>query len=250
MAEFLTDERLSNSIGTLFRYASKFIFIVCPYIKFHPKINDFLSNKSRKDLQLHILYRGKHSGEDYLNFDQESLNTILKFENLLIVRNPDLHAKFYANENFSILSSMNLYDYSFDNNIEFGIRVESDSNYLENFRGYRKRYDFEINNDAFAYFSDIMHSSKIVYSSSNYRFRNKSVNRLTEFFEKGPKIFQGYCIRTGQKIPFNPEKPMSYDAYQVWVEFGNMNYPENYCHKTGRPSNGRTSMRNPILFDN
>ena len=57
----------------------------------------------------------------------------------------------------------------------------------------------------------------------------------------------GYCIRTGNKIPFDPTRPFSYEAYHSWVVFENWDYPEKYCHKTGKFSNGRTSMSNPIL---
>jgi hypothetical protein len=60
----------------------------------------------------------------------------------------------------------------------------------------------------------------------------------------------GYCIRTGVRIPFNPEKPLCYDAYIVWAEYGNENFRENFCHKTGEPSNGKTSFANPILRKN
>ena len=57
----------------------------------------------------------------------------------------------------------------------------------------------------------------------------------------------GFCIRTGKQIPFNPTRPLCYEAYQSWSSFENWNYPEKYCHRTGKPSNGRTSMSNPIL---
>ncbi|WP_437368349.1 phospholipase D family protein [Maribacter litoralis] len=57
----------------------------------------------------------------------------------------------------------------------------------------------------------------------------------------------GYCIRTGVEIDFNPARPFCYNAYRSWVQFENYDYPENYCHKTGQPSNGKTSMANPIL---
>lgn len=58
---------------------------------------------------------------------------------------------------------------------------------------------------------------------------------------------KGYCIRTGEEIPFNPERPFCYAAYKSWVKFENYDYPEKYCHKTGKLSNGKTSMSNPIL---
>jgi len=58
---------------------------------------------------------------------------------------------------------------------------------------------------------------------------------------------EGFCIRTGVSIPFDPNKPFSYTAYQSWAYFGNYDFPEKYCHKTGKLSNGKTSMANPIL---
>ncbi|MEO9954805.1 hypothetical protein [Nonlabens sp.] len=57
----------------------------------------------------------------------------------------------------------------------------------------------------------------------------------------------GYCIRTGKQIPFNPAQPLSKDAYYEWNKWENMYYSENYCHKTGENSFGKTSMRYPIL---
>lgn len=67
-------------------------------------------------------------------------------------------------------------------------------------------------------------------------------------YNKTPET--GYCIRTGEKIKFNPKQPLSRSAWLVWNEYGNIDFKENYCHKTGKPSNGKTSMRNPILYNN
>jgi hypothetical protein len=78
-------------------------------------------------------------------------------------------------------------------------------------------------------------------SNSANKFNTSSSNR-NEFNQ-----LEGYCIRTGGKIPFNPERPFSYYAFQTWAEFGNEEYPEKYCHKTGKYSNGNTSKANPIL---
>ncbi len=57
----------------------------------------------------------------------------------------------------------------------------------------------------------------------------------------------GYCIRTGEEIAFNPQRPFCYKAYKSWAKFENYDFPEKYCHKTGKPSNGETSMANPEL---
>ena len=60
----------------------------------------------------------------------------------------------------------------------------------------------------------------------------------------------GYCIRTGKRIPLNHEKPFSVEAYDVWLTFGDFNYPEKYDHFTGEKSDGHTSMSTPILNKN
>lgn len=60
----------------------------------------------------------------------------------------------------------------------------------------------------------------------------------------------GYCIRTGVSIPFDIEKPMSYEAYKSWNQFGNSDYPEKFCHFSGKKSNGKTSVNKPILKKN
>lgn len=119
--------------------------------------------------------------------------------------------------------------------------------------------------------------SVVVYDATNELYKNQSFavkkyhDFKTEYFDTDPKQSReefnsnkknepevrkryveqennGYCIRTGVRIPFNPEKPFCYDAYLVWAEFGNPFYQENYCHRTGKSSGGRTCMANPILY--
>ncbi|MFS4484161.1 hypothetical protein ACKGJY_14175 [Hyunsoonleella sp. 2307UL5-6] len=67
-------------------------------------------------------------------------------------------------------------------------------------------------------------------------------------YDENQKI--GYCIRTGEEIPFNPEQPLSVPAWRIWKIYEDPYYPEKYCHKTGKLSDGRTSMARPILKDN
>ena len=60
----------------------------------------------------------------------------------------------------------------------------------------------------------------------------------------------GFCIRTGLKIPFNPEKPLSVEAFKSWNKFADPNYAEKFCHFSGEPSKGETSVSKPILRKN
>jgi hypothetical protein len=61
------------------------------------------------------------------------------------------------------------------------------------------------------------------------------------------KQAEGYCIRTGVPITFNVEKPLSYEAFRKWNEYGDPEYPEKFCHFSGEPSHGETSVSRPIL---
>ena len=58
----------------------------------------------------------------------------------------------------------------------------------------------------------------------------------------------GYCVRTGEQIPFNVNRPVSYTTYKNWDK--NPTNPENFCHYSGEPSHGETSVSNPVLKKN
>ena len=60
----------------------------------------------------------------------------------------------------------------------------------------------------------------------------------------------GYCIRTGEKINFTPDRPLSDSAYKSWSRYKDKDYKEKYCHYSGEPSNGETSFAKPILSKN
>lgn len=36
-------------------------------------------------------------------------------------------------------------------------------------------------------------------------------------------------------------------SYKIWNEFGDEDYPEKFCHFSGAPSKGETSVSRPIL---
>ena len=61
---------------------------------------------------------------------------------------------------------------------------------------------------------------------------------------------KGFCVRTGVEIPFNIEKPLSYEAYKLWSKDGDKDHHEKFCHFSGEPSNGETSVSKPILKKN
>lgn len=64
------------------------------------------------------------------SLNRKDLDYLKSFKNISIVYSANLHAKYYGNEKNGMLTSINLYDYSFNNNIEFGVFTEYKSSFL------------------------------------------------------------------------------------------------------------------------
>src|SRR5690606_11517601 len=81
-------------------------------------------------------------------------------------------------------------------------------------------------------------------------FTPSLTNNQQEFSSKSDFDNIGYCIRTAEKIPFNPKKPFCEKAFESWNKYKDENYKEKYCHFSGEISNGETSYSKPILRKN
>lgn len=300
MAQFLTGIKLEEAVLDLIYNARKRLLIVSPFIKldeyFRKKVFDKLSGNSELEI---IIVFGKNENQVIRSFNRDDFEYFKKFPNISIVYVPNLHAKYYANERESIITSLNLYDTSFKQNIEFGVKSESNLFNTE-----------KIDADAWNKSMEILEMNNVVFvRKPNYRKKLIGKNYIgsttlhdatQELIEKGsvsekkyfdfndlenlnllknePRItreeyekersksvqkeeiitentkeqatLKGYCIRTGVEIPFDIEKPMSIQAYKLWSKYGNENYPEKFCHFSGEPSYGETSLSKPVLKRN
>lgn len=265
MAEFLKDSQLTGEIEKLIDDAEQDLWLISPYIKFHERIKSRLKLKiNNPDLHIVVIF-GKNEDDVHKSLSKEDFDFLKEFPNITIGYEKRLHAKYFASENYSITTSMNLHEFSHNNNIEVGIKMKS-KKWSLNFSGET------IDPDAFKYFEEIVQNSEIIFDREpvfKTSFLNKAyihseikTDESDNFFKEiaitSKKFFQrkvtvsvtsdqGFCIRTGKTIPFNPQKPMCLESYESWVKFKNPDYKEKFCHKTGKPSNGKTSMRNPIL---
>ncbi|MEP7198157.1 MAG: phospholipase D family protein [Saprospiraceae bacterium] len=291
MTKFITGQELEKAIYDIIWEAVDTLLIVSPYIK----LDDYFRKLFDKHLynpKLHLLIVfGKNEREVSRSLSNDDFDYFKKFLNVSVVFVPNLHAKYYSNELKGVITSINLYDYSFKHNTEFGVYSEStlinafkitpnheawamSMHMANNYEVvFVKRPVYEkkmfsavlgknyIKSDVLYDVTDRFYGNTDGYKESNSH-KSIPLKKLTDFpgeLELGAKqavmptrdqvenTVSGYCIRTGIKIPFNPMRPFSESAYKKWAEYKNMDYPEAYCHKTGRLSNGKTSMRNPIL---
>ena len=272
MAIFLKGNELNSALENVFEYAKEYLILVSPYIKLHDRYASALRAKRENyDLEIVVVF-GKNENDFSKSMKQEDFNFFKEFPNIEIRYEKRLHAKYYANESSAILTSMNLYTFSQDNNIEAGV--------LTNVKGILESITRKENldDDAAIYFDRVIEQSDLLFKkvpkfentllgiSKRYIGSEIETDKLSDFFikkSKGNASFEkenrvpqksekkmGYCIRTGTQIEFNQKLPMSDTAFQNWKKFGNKDYPEKYCHFSGEISNGETTFSRPILRKN
>jgi hypothetical protein len=317
MAKFITGKDLENAVSEIIWEAKQTLLIVSPFIKLDNYFKRlFDEHKNNPEVHLVIVF-GKNEGMVSRSLSNADFEFFTKFLNVSIIYVPNLHAKYYGNEKKGLITSINLYDYSFLNNIEFGVLSEG-SFLLNNFTTTTDQQAWEtcwkIAKDNEVVFikrpvyekkllsallgknyvkSDVLYDSTQQFYAIGGR-RVTTTKRLSDFpdvLDLGSKpsirptreeveqtnhtsrkiqigdikILEnqsnslsptnnyrpsGYCIRTGVEIPFNVDKPLSFDAYKAWNKYGDKDYSEKYCHLTGELSNGETSVRHPILRKN
>lgn len=125
MADFVTGKELEDAVYDVIFNAKKQLLIVSPFIKLDDYFKKEVFNHQKANPDLHIVVAfGKNQNNPHRSFNRSDFEYFMEFPNISIVYVPTLHAKFYANESKGVITSLNLYDYSFKNNIEFGIISE------------------------------------------------------------------------------------------------------------------------------
>lgn len=120
MAKYLRTSGITAGVEELIREARERLYIISPYLKLSDNIRELLNDKEREKSEVRIIF-----GKQELNPTEMSYLQNLKYVRLYFSKN--LHAKCYLNEKKMIISSMNLYEFSQQNNREMGILIERDN---------------------------------------------------------------------------------------------------------------------------
>jgi hypothetical protein len=228
MAKFLNTSGVSYYLEELIKNTKERLVLISPYLQFNDRIKEHLQNLNLQKKDIRIVYREnklQHEENNWLEKQIGIRTSICK----------NLHAKCYLNDNEAIITSMNLYEFSQMNNNEMGILISKEG-------------------DQDLYRATLDEVQRLLNISEEIRITVKRV--FEKDFDKNEISYKkgyarkGFCIRTGVEIPFNIEKPLCIDAFKIWNEFGDPDYPERFCHYSGEESFGETSFRQPILKKN
>jgi phosphatidylserine/phosphatidylglycerophosphate/cardiolipin synthase-like enzyme len=235
MAKFLNTTGVSYHLEELIKGTKDRLILISPYLQFTDRIKEHLSNLNIQKRDIRIVYR-----ENKLQLEENNW-----LESQIGIRTSvckNLHAKCYINENEAIITSMNLYEFSQQNNNEMGIH-------------FSKALDPDLYN------STLEEVQRLLTISEEIRVTVKKVTadtpakteKKTNEVKLSTKLSDkqtGYCIRTRAPIPFNIDKPLCNEAFNSWSKYNDPEFPEKYCHFSGEPSNGETSKSRPIIKRN
>lgn len=243
MAKFLTGNKLNSEVEAILENAYAQLILISPYIKLHERyISVLKSKKDNSDLEIIVVF-GKNEEDLSKSLKAEDLRFFTEFPNIEIRYEKRLHAKYYANENSALITSMNLYSYSQDNNIEAGILTKS--SLLNNLTGgilssFTGGDSFE--GEAFEYFSRVIQQAELLYKKApefdsslmglkkKYKGSNVLTDKIDEFFNKNNKI-------TPDKNEYNkPNSTQNNNKPNFIPNSSNKptQTPNGYCIRTGR----------------
>jgi len=243
MAKFLNTKKSVSEIEDLIKDAGQTLILISPYLKLSKDFKELLSYRNSKDKITTVIFGKVELNPDEMKFLESLQFVILKYKD-------DLHAKCYMNDEKMIITSLNLYDFSMNNNKEMGVLIEkANANDLDLFEEAYKEVDYiNTTSQRFAY------KTQSTPTVTAKQVETKEIIKQKPFVKKPETKSQsdkGFCIRTGVEIPFNVERPLAYDAYKKWNDHGSdPHYKERFCHFSGESSNGETSVSKPILKKN
>jgi phosphatidylserine/phosphatidylglycerophosphate/cardiolipin synthase-like enzyme len=236
MAKFLNTTGVSYHLEELIKGTKDRLVLISPYLQFTERIKEHLSNLNIQKRDIRIVYR-----ENKLQLDENNW-----LESQIGIRTSlckNLHAKCYINENEAIITSMNLYEFSQQNNNEMGIYISKTQDpdlYSATFDEVQRLLTIS---------EEIRITVKKVTADTPPKTEKKSIEEKPANSKSSNKP-TGFCIRTGVPIPFNVEKPLGYEAFKSWSKYSDPEYAEKFCHFSGEPSNGETCVSRPILKKN
>ncbi len=212
MAKFLTTRGVSYEIENIINNAKKRLVLISPYVKIPGTLFQSLKDADSRKVKITLVY-GKKKG-----LDPDVISQLRQLDNLSLCFLENLHAKCFFNEECMVITSLNLLDYSEQNNREMGILVSVAE-------------DKDVFEDA------CKEAQLIIHSSTKYDLRRSTIReRPKDTYSHKAGTGGGHCLRCQTGIPFNLDKPLCPNCYSKWSEYKNPDYQEEYCHRCGAPA--------------
>lgn len=227
MAEFLTTSGVTYHLERLIKDAKERLVLVSPYLKINDRLRQLLEDQDRFKIDIRVVY-GKNE------LQPEENNWLRSKASIRSSYCKNLHAKCFLNESETLITSMNLYEFSQVNNEEMGILVKReedptlyDSVYQEAMRLIRISEELQV---------EVKEVAPKSTASANGAGRSKG---------GAPK--EGVCIRCAAVIKADPTHPYCKDCYAAWKkQHQDSDHLESNCHLCG--AQNKSTLNKPTCY--
>jgi hypothetical protein len=119
MAKFLNTSAANYYLEEIIRLARDRLVLITPVLKLNERVKELLEDKHQRKIEVHLAYEKNELHPEEVNWLRA-----LSYIRTSFCRN--LHAKCYLNEQFCIVSSLNLHELSHAKSNEIGVLVSKD----------------------------------------------------------------------------------------------------------------------------
>jgi hypothetical protein len=116
MAKFLNTSATNYFLEELIKNAKDRLILISPFLKLNDRMRELLADKNRLEIDMRIVYGKSELAPEEINWLKTQTHIRTSFCK-------NLHAKCYLNEEFCIITSLNLYEFSQINNNEMGVLI-------------------------------------------------------------------------------------------------------------------------------
>jgi len=222
LAKFLDTAGINYYLQKLINGANHKLILISPYLKISDRLKQSIEDKDRMKIDIRLIY-----GKSEIELSENNWLKTLKGVRTSYCQN--LHAKCYLNEKESIITSMNLYEFSQVNNNEMGIYVD-------------KEEDYELYSDIMEEAMRLVRVSDEIEVSVKRISKNDQPTKAQISKSKG----EGFCIRCKMKIKLNPMSSYCLKCYKEWEKVSNNDLQEEVCHICGRRN--KASLNKPTCY--
>lgn len=238
--DVLSSTDISREVLALIEGAKQVLILVSPYFDPWDRLTTEIKRAAnRPGMKVALLLRG---GEDRAKQEEKARD--LAAVGVRVAFLARLHAKVYISESQAIVTSMNLLKSSALDSWELAIRAHA-------------KQDTVLFNEIVAHTKGLMDRAK---DEQEIAAKVKAASRVASLAAMvegsrpaapAPKSVSsrgraktGHCIRCGDDIAFNPDRPFCPDCFKAWAKYENPGYKESHCHACGKERS--TSFAKPL----
>ena len=226
----VTHGSVQQDILNLINGAQQALVLACPYFDPWRGLTAAIERAHARGVAIHLILRGAEEREKHAAA-ASALRPFLS--SLRFIER--LHAKVYLSEQAAVLSSMNLLASSALDSVEFAVTVLK-----------------QLHPDGYQQALKVCEA--LMAMAEQDRLRHSTGSGQGSGLRAAPSIAQpqrstsrqrsaGHCIRCGDEIARNLDKPLCPDCYKIWSKYSDEDYVEERCHHCARKT--ATSMRKP-----